>query len=101
MAERGVQCPACGGKGTVAAFVDTATRGWFDPNLPCDLCGGAGKITDQQMAWRTAGRAHYKARVARQESVRECAKRLGFRTAELSAMEHGRADPAPLKPDHA
>lgn len=96
-----VPCPSCSGKGTTAAFVDTETRGWFDPSLPCSLCRGTGKISEQQMAWRTAGRIHYRERVARQESIMECAQRLGIRSAELSAMEHGRADPAPLSQTNA
>lgn len=99
MPGKGVLCPVCRGDGTVAAFLDTAERGWFDPALPCSLCGGTGQISEQQAAWRTVGRAHYRARVARQESIMECADRLGIRPAELSAMEHGRADPTPLAVD--
>lgn len=94
MAERA--CPSCGGKGSVAAFVDTAERGWFDPTLPCPLCKGRGRISEQQAAWLAAGRAHYVARVARRESVLECATRLGIRVSELSAMEHGRVNPGNL-----
>ena len=49
----------------------------------------------EQLAYKQAdaaktGRAHYEARIARDESQRECAKRLGVTASALSAYEHGR-----------
>lgn len=93
------QCPRCHGKGTFAAFVDTATDGWYDPAIKCDLCKGTGSIAAQIVEWLEIGRAHYERRIARDESIMECARRLGIRAAELSSMEHGRADPARLRDD--
>lgn len=43
----------------------------------CKFCGGSD--------------AHRKARIARDESLRECARRMGVTAAQLSAYEHGRA----------
>ena len=92
-----VECFDCHGKGTRAAFVDAEMGGWFDPAIKCSMCGGTGKITGQKSEWHQIGRRFYEARVARAESVRECANRLGIRPAELSAMEHGRSDPSSLQ----
>ena len=81
----------------MAAFVDTATRGYFEPALRCSLCLGEGRISATTADWLVRGEAHYKARVSRGESVRECARRLGISVVELSGMEHGRIDPAKLE----
>ena len=90
-------CPRCNGAGTVAAFVDTSDTGYFDPALRCSLCLGEGHISATHADWLSRGNAHYKARVKRGESVRECARRLGMSAAKLSGMEHGRADPSRLE----
>ena len=90
-------CPRCRGSGIVAAFVETATHGYFDPMLQCSLCRGDGHISATTADWLARGEVHYKARVARGESASECARRLGISAAELSGMEHGRADPSRLE----
>lgn len=94
-----VICPNCAGRGSNPAFVDTAKGGWFDPALRCSLCGGTGQISHQTARWLAVGRQHYTRRMARDESVRECARRMGISASELSAMEHGRADPERIKDD--
>lgn len=91
------RCPRCNGARTSAAFISLADgSSRYAPALPCSLCKGVGTVGAQAAAWFYVGRAHYEARVARMESVRECAKRLSVSPSELSAMEHGRADPARL-----
>jgi hypothetical protein len=94
-----VTCPSCKGKGTIAAFVDTATDGWFDPTLQCSRCKGLGAVDRQQEEWVRVGGTHRTWRVAQFESIKECADRLGISSAELSGMEHGRADPTALIDD--
>lgn len=93
-----VQCPHCDGFGANAAFIRHANgEGSYDPALRCDLCSGTGTVSRQTINWLSVGRTHRDARVGRGESVMECARRLGLTPAALSAMEHGRADPARLK----
>lgn len=89
-------CPRCKGRKGGPAFIDGATGGSFDPFLACDLCKGEGAVSAQTVTWHEAGRAHYQARVARGESLMECATRLGIGVAELSGAEHGRRDPVVL-----
>lgn len=91
-----IPCPGCKGKGTIAAFVDTADEGWYDPNLQCSRCKGSGVVDAQQERWSRIGGIHRTWRVAQHESIMECANRLGIGSAELSSMEHGRLNPDPL-----
>lgn len=95
-------CPQCDGRGTnaglihyVDGFGHRASR--YDDAIRCSLCGGTGQISKQTAEWLAIGRQHYETRIARDESLRECAVRMGIKASELSAMEHGRADPAKLK----
>ena len=94
-----VECPHCQGRGHVAAFVHDGEGSRFDPVLLCGTCHGEGRLSRTVIGWLTIGRAHYKERVARRESVRDCATRLGVSPAVLSGMEHGRIDPTPLEGD--
>jgi hypothetical protein len=89
-------CPRCKGSGTIGAFLDGSSGGWYDPALQCLLCKGLGAIDPQQQEWLRVGGTHRTWRVAQFESILECATRLGVTPAELSAMEHGRANPFPL-----
>lgn len=89
-------CPRCEGRKGGPAFLGGPTGSHFDPFFPCDMCKGKGEVLDHVAKWFAVGRVHYRERLARGESLRECARRLGFGLAELSSMEHGRADPAPL-----
>ena len=94
-------CPHCDGRGSNAAFVcfadNSGQRSRYYEAIRCSLCGGTGQVSKQTAEWVAAGREHYAIRIARGESLRECAVRMGIRAAELSAMEHGRVDPARLK----
>jgi hypothetical protein len=92
-------CPDCKGRGKIAAFIDTADGGWFDDSLTCSRCKGLGAVSPEQETWTHIGGTHRTWRVAQFESYAECAKRLGVSPAELSNMEHGRADPTILIDD--
>lgn len=95
------ECPDCGGKGTRGLFTDGPKGGRYIEAAACLFCGGKGRVDPRRVEWRRIGRGHLSARVQRRESVRDCAARLGITPAELSAMEHGRADPARLKAGEA
>ena len=90
-----LQCPSCDGRGSSAGFICFADgsdqRSGYNDAIQCSLCRGAGSISLETAERFRIGREHYKARVARDESLMECAKRLGLKPSELSAMEHGRA----------
>lgn len=91
-------CPRCGGSKSSEAFVDGPRFNGIRL-IDCVLCKGAGVVSEAQFEWWQTGQSHYRARVDRGESVRECARRLGISAADLSGMEHGRLDPAPIKGD--
>lgn len=94
-----ITCPDCRGKGTCAAFVDRAESGHFDPALRCIRCKGARTIPREESEWIVRGRACAARRRRRGESLMQMSRRLGMPAAELSAMEHGRASPAPIERD--
>jgi DnaJ-class molecular chaperone len=97
----GLPCPHCHGKGSNPGFIcfadGEATRSRFDKAIQCSLCKGAGSISREVAAWRMIGKRHRDARVAREESILECSRKMGIRPSELSAMENGRANPATLE----
>lgn len=96
-AQQTTGCPDCRGRGTVAAFVDSEDAGHFDPALRCLRCKGAGTITQQEVDWITRGRVCMDRRRSRSESLMDLSKRIGLGPAQVSAMEHGKADPAQLE----
>jgi hypothetical protein len=95
MSEALVECPECKGVGDRGGFA-IDSNGSFYSRVSCSLCRGGGAVAPHRVKWWTVGRAHYRARVAKMEGIRECAARLGVTPQQLSAMEHGRADPAIL-----
>lgn len=95
-------CPSCGGRKYSSGFVDGSAPngrefGYYTDRLPCSTCDGAGIVTAQMLEWLRIGTRHRKARVDRQESIRQCADRLGISPADISSMEHGRLDPSGLR----
>lgn len=90
-------CPDCKGTGkTGPVHVNYGydqklgrCRGEWKDNIPCSRCNGSGTVPDEMAEWIYAGRKMRDARVARGESIYECAKRLGTSSAELSAIERG------------
>lgn len=89
-------CPACKGrKGNVV--LAKQTDGPCRPmQLPCYLCKGTGQVSDEQLDWIKLGQKLREDRMARDESSREAAKRLGLHPVEYSRMEHGQEDPNTL-----
>lgn len=96
-------CPRCDGSGTLAGFVDGRRAdgrrfGEFRRAITCFTCEGQGRIPQHQANWIEEGRAHMQQRKERGESIYAAAARLGLSVPDLSAMENGRMNPAPLHP---
>lgn len=85
-------CPRCDGKRGADCFINrgpdvrTHSLEWRS----CPTCGGTGKIDRRRAALILQGKEMRDARVARRETLREAALRLGMNPAELAAIEHGR-----------
>lgn len=87
-------CPMCQGEKIVSGLVKFADgRPCAMQEFSCFRCGGAGEIPDEQAEWIRLGDRLRRTRIARGESLREAAKRLGVSAASLSDLEHGRVDP--------
>lgn len=89
------ECPDCQGQKMVAALVrgrvpGTVRTGCYAMQIPCATCAGTGAITAEQAARIEAGARLRAARVARDESIREQAKREGVSPAVISDREQGR-----------
>ena len=86
------RCPRCTGDGGYHALVHRKD-GCSEEYLTCDLCKGDGKISAEVAGWLKVGSEHRNARVEREESLLECARRLGVSPALISGMETGRQRP--------
>ncbi len=98
MTDSTMTCPACRGDGSFGAFVDREDgTGNFEPKVRCPRCDGAGQVPAIQLQWMERGAVCRKARAARGETLMELSQRIGLSPAQISAMEQGRLDPAPLE----
>ena len=79
-------CPDCGGAGKIQAIADPGCRLIV---IPCRFCKTTGAVSAVELGRRAAGQAHRLARMARDESLFECAKRLGVRSSQVSDYERG------------
>lgn len=86
-------CPECngdGGRQFIACKQDAhACLQWMD----CLLCGGTGRITEERSKLVAKGARLRLERIGRCEAILEASRRLGISTAELCAIEAGRASP--------
>lgn len=85
-------CPRCEGKGWVGPV--HINRGdkpheWRE-RMDCDLCKASGVIDDGTVQALELGKRLREKRLARDESLREAARRLNMSAAELSGLETGR-----------
>lgn len=83
-------CPDCSGAGRQEAI---ACPGGRLVVMRCQYCNATGAITEVQIEWRTAGQAHRTERISRDESMHECAKRLGIKASIVSSFERGYISP--------
>ena len=86
-----MRCPFCNGQGKSGpVHINRGALGgeWLE-SVPCSNCEGSGEISLEQAEAAKIGFAHRLARIERDESQRECAKRLGISASALAAYEHG------------
>lgn len=85
-------CPRCDGSGFITAFVNRGPDiGKHSvETLPCSTCSGVGSIDDETARRIADGKSMRDQRVARLETLRDAARRLGMTSSELSAIEQGR-----------
>jgi DnaJ-class molecular chaperone len=90
-AARGRECPSCGGAKTVRALVNYGRqRGCVWEQIPCITCHGQGEISEEEaLAIEERDRIRNE-RVARGESMKDAATRLGMTLREYNDFEHGR-----------
>lgn len=90
-------CPGCNGAKTFTGFVcrHKADGGYGSvETYNCHTCDGRGEITQEHHERIMVGRQMRDERIARDESLMEAAKRMGIKTSELSAIEHGKISAA-------
>lgn len=86
-------CETCGGEGSTGPVHinrGDAPHEWRG-SMPCHDCDGTGQWTAERHARWQAGQKMRAERLARGESLREAAKRMGITPAKLSVTEAGRA----------
>lgn len=89
------RCPRCSGNGQVFCAIDYADRPGEMGYRQCTTCEGAGSITEEYAGRIRKGKDARDARVARGETLRACAYRMGITPVLLSRMEQGVAPPPP------
>jgi len=85
-------CPHCEGRGYVGpVHINRGNKPheWVE-KMECDLCRTTGKIDGRQRQALELGKRLRNKRLSRDESLYECAQRLGLKASELSAFETGR-----------
>lgn len=87
-----MQCPDCDGAGSIKGY---GCPGFRPITTPCSQCEGTGSIGEKQAGWRADGALMRQARLARIESAKEAAARLGIDLRLYCRMERGQVDPNP------
>lgn len=90
-------CPGC--KGIKMGHIDLGPPGAeATAFFTCSRCAGTGVVTPELDRLWLYGAEQRAKRIARRESVRDCAARLGLTLAQLCDLENGRVDFATLPP---
>lgn len=85
------ECPDCAGKGNVGPVhlnKGEAPHQWLEA-AQCEFCKGTGRITRDLKDARDLGQKFRVMRMARDESLRDAAKRFGLNAYQLSSLERG------------
>ena len=86
-------CPICEGRKRALAHINRGSAPHSWEKMDCRACAGTGMISAETATAIANGRSMRERRIARDESLREAAKRLGVSPAELSRIEHGYPSP--------
>ncbi len=92
-----ITCPRCQGAGLDFGwgfkFVDDAHMQDRPAVINCPQCKGAKVVPVEMLGWIVKGEQLHKARIARRETLRDAALRLGIPAVVLSEAERGVIDP--------
>jgi len=88
-------CPDCNGEKEVAALVHIDGSCKMEM-CKCFICEGSGEVPDEFYRYKEEGIKHRVERTNRGETLGQCAKRLGWRVSEVSALERGKKWKTPL-----
>lgn len=91
-----VTCPDCSGTRTTIVLRHRNGLGEM-AEIDCSTCQGTGTVDPAVLVWREQARAVRAARRQQDRTLHEVAALGGLTVPEVSAMETGRADPAPLE----
>lgn len=89
-------CPSCDGSRRTFAHVNRGGVGSGFEWIDCFTCRGVGHVSVEQQRWIDDGCRARDMRISFDLSIREAAKLIGIRPAEISDMETGRRDPLQL-----
>lgn len=94
-------CPKCQGAGLAFGwgfkFVDDAHMQDRPAVIPCQQCQGAKVVPVEMLGWIVKGEQLRETRIARRETLRDAALRLGIPATTLSQAERGVIDPDTVK----
>lgn len=90
-------CPQCNGAKHLTAFARRVSGTAYYIELDCDLCQSTGAISDEQLNWVLEGEKLRQARINREETLREFAKRTGIDVGAVSKAERGCINPDIIK----
>ena len=86
----GYRCTACDGQKGGMAHVNRGDQPHTWEFIPCRICDGKGRITEEQRQRIITGQKLRADRLARDMSLYEEARRLGMTSVQLSDLECGR-----------
>jgi hypothetical protein len=96
-----ITCPKCQGAGLDFGwgdkFTSDATMQGGPAVIPCPQCKGAKTVPAEMIGWIVKGEQLREARIARRETLRDAALRLGIPAVVLSEAERGVIDPDTVK----
>ena len=97
-------CVSCEGRGYLLGIFPIYADGYAGERkpvieIPCDRCGGSGKMPQEHQRWIEEGAALKRERMSRQIGMRMEAERRGIDPSELSKMERGIIQPVISPPE--
>ena len=88
-----MRCPVCEGRRTRTVLACPGARLL---QVGCDACHATGVVDDQYLTWHAQGKQCKTMRMDPYMDMRAVAEAMGITPTEVSRMERGLDDPAPL-----